>query len=106
MSENTLKHIEHLASTIGARGSTTPKEKEAHEYCKQTLEGLGYETHWEEFYSPVSGLMPYHRPVVDHIRRADLLRHRANAKLFHGRDCRVGHRAVHRPFVFSGNDPP
>jgi hypothetical protein len=59
MSENTLKHIEHLASTIGARGSTTPKEKEAHEYCKQTLEGLGYETHWEEFYSPVSGWMPY-----------------------------------------------
>ena len=59
MSENTLKHVEHFSSTIGARGSTTPKEKEAHEYCKQTLESFGYETHLEEFYSPVSGWMPY-----------------------------------------------
>ncbi|MEK7311588.1 MAG: M28 family peptidase, partial [Chloroflexota bacterium] len=59
MSDTALKHVEHLTNTIGPRGSTTPEEKKAHEYCKQVLEGLGYEVHWEEFYSPISGWHPF-----------------------------------------------
>ncbi|MBM4424312.1 MAG: M28 family peptidase [Chloroflexi bacterium] len=59
MSDTALKHVEHLTNTIGPRGSATPEEKKAHEYCKQVLEGLGYEAHWEEFYSPVSGWHPF-----------------------------------------------
>lgn len=59
MSDTALKHVEHLTNTIGPRGSTTPGEKKAHEYCQETLEGLGYEVHREEFYSPTSGWHPY-----------------------------------------------
>ncbi len=59
MSDTALKHVEYLTNTIGPRGSTTPEEKKAHEYCKQVLEGLGYEVHWEEFYSPISGWHPF-----------------------------------------------
>jgi hypothetical protein len=59
MSDTALKHVEHLTNTIGPRGSTTPEEKKAHEYCKETLEGLGYETHWEEYFSATSGWLPY-----------------------------------------------
>ena len=40
MSETTLRHIEHFTNTIGPRGSATPKEAEAHDYCQSTLEGL------------------------------------------------------------------
>jgi hypothetical protein len=59
MSETTLHHVEHFANVIGPRGSTTPKELEAHDYCQATLEGLGYEVHRENFLSPVSGWQPY-----------------------------------------------
>lgn len=59
MSETTLKHIEHLTNTIGPRGSTTPEERAAHDYCQATLEGLGYTVTREEFVSPVSGWAPY-----------------------------------------------
>src|SRR5260370_28102888 len=59
MSETTLRHIEHFANTIGPRGSTTPKEAEAHDYCQATLEGLGYEVHRESFLSPLSGWLPF-----------------------------------------------
>jgi hypothetical protein len=59
MLDTLLKHIEHFTNTIGPRGSTTPEEKKAHEYCKQTLEGLGYEAHWEEYYAPTSGWHPF-----------------------------------------------
>jgi hypothetical protein len=59
VSETTLHHIEHFANTIGPRGSTTPKEAEAHDYCQATLEGLGYEAHRENFLSPTSGWLPY-----------------------------------------------
>jgi Peptidase family M28 len=59
MSETALKHIEYLVNTIGPRGSTTEGEKKAHEYSKQTLEGLGYETHWEEYNSATSAWLPY-----------------------------------------------
>ncbi len=59
MSEITLRHIEHFTNTIGPRGSATPKEAEAHDYCQATLEGLGYEVHRESFLSPTSGWQPY-----------------------------------------------
>ncbi len=59
MSETTLRHIEHFTNTIGPRGSATPKEAEAHDYCQSTLEGLGYEAHRETFLSPLSGWHPY-----------------------------------------------
>ncbi len=59
MSETTLRHIEHFTNTIGPRGSATPKEGEAHDYCQSTLEGLGYEVHRETFLSPLSGWHPY-----------------------------------------------
>ena len=59
MSETALKHIEHFTNTIGPRGSTTPKEAEAHDYCQATLEGLGYEAHRESFIAPTSGWQPY-----------------------------------------------
>jgi len=59
MSETALRHIEHFTNTIGPRGSTTPKEAEAHDYCQATLEGLGYEAHRESFLSPASGWTPY-----------------------------------------------
>jgi hypothetical protein len=59
MSETALRHTEHFANTIGPRGSTTPKEREAHDYCQATLEGLGYTVTRETFYSPVSGWHPY-----------------------------------------------
>ena len=59
MSETTLRHLEHFTNTIGPRGSTTPKEAEAHDYCAATLAGLGYEPHRESFISPTSGWLPY-----------------------------------------------
>jgi len=59
MSESALHHIEHFTNTIGPRGSTTPKEAEAHDYCAATLEGLGYEVHREHFLAPTSGWLPY-----------------------------------------------
>jgi hypothetical protein len=59
MSDSALKHVEYFTNTIGPRGSTTEGEKKAHDYSKQTLESLGYETHWEEFYSATSGWLPF-----------------------------------------------
>ncbi len=59
MSSTTLQHIQHFTGTIGPRGSATAGEKKAHEYCQAVYEGLGYEPHWEEFYSPVSGWHPF-----------------------------------------------
>ncbi len=59
MSETTLRHIEHFTNTIGPRGSTTPQEQAAHDYCHQTLTGLGYTAHTEAFASPTSGWHPY-----------------------------------------------
>jgi hypothetical protein len=59
VSETTLRHVEHFTNAIGPRGSATPKEAEAHDYCQATLEGLGYEVHRESFMSPLSGWHPY-----------------------------------------------
>jgi hypothetical protein len=59
MSETALRHVEHFTNVIGPRGSTTPKEQEAHDYCEATLTGLGYEVHRETYNSPTSGWHPY-----------------------------------------------
>jgi len=59
MSETTLRHIEHFTHTIGPRGSTTPQERAAHDYCQTTLERLGYTVQREAFASPTSGWHPY-----------------------------------------------
>jgi len=59
MSETALRHVEHLAVTIGPRGSATAKEAEAHDYCQATLEGLGYEVHRDSFFAPTSGWHAY-----------------------------------------------
>jgi hypothetical protein len=55
----TLHHVEHFANTLGPRGSATPAEKKAHDYCQATLEGLGYTVRRDEFLSPTSGWLPY-----------------------------------------------
>ncbi len=54
MSDTALKHIEHLSVAIGPRGSTTPKEKEGHDYVHQVLSDLGCNPHVEEFQSSPS----------------------------------------------------
>ncbi len=59
MSDTALKHVDYLTNTIGPRGSTTPEEKKAHEYCQATFEQMGYEAHWEEYYSALSGWHPF-----------------------------------------------
>jgi hypothetical protein len=59
MSEAALRHTEHLAKTVGPRGSTTAKEREGHDYCQATLEGLGYAVERETFFSPTSGWRPH-----------------------------------------------
>jgi hypothetical protein len=59
MSETALRHVEHLAVTIGPRGSTTEQETKAHDYCQATLEGLGYEVHRDSYFAPTSGWHAY-----------------------------------------------
>jgi hypothetical protein len=58
MSPSALDHLQHLATVIGPRGSCTDAERRAHEYCRQALEGLGYDVQWERFRSPRSGWLP------------------------------------------------
>jgi hypothetical protein len=59
MSATALRHVEHFTKTIGPRGSTTPEEAAAHDYCQQTLEALGYTPQREAFAAPISGWHPY-----------------------------------------------
>ena len=59
MPSRALDHIHHLAGTIGARGSTTPQEREASRYVQERLEAAGLETRWEPFRAPVSGWLPF-----------------------------------------------
>ena len=42
MPPSALRHVEHFANSLGPRGSCTPQEKAAHDYCQATLEELGY----------------------------------------------------------------
>lgn len=59
MSDRALQHIEHLAASIGPRGSCTPDERRASEYCLHVLRGLGYQAHLREFRAPRSGWAPF-----------------------------------------------
>jgi acetylornithine deacetylase/succinyl-diaminopimelate desuccinylase-like protein len=54
-----MKHLKHLAVTIGPRGSTTPQERQAAEYARQQFEALGLQTHWETFSAPKTGWRPF-----------------------------------------------
>lgn len=54
-----IKHIRYLAKTIGPRGSTTPKELEAAQYCAQVLRNAGLKTFAEPFKSARSAYYPY-----------------------------------------------
>lgn len=49
MSAASLRHIEHLATTLGPRGSTTPQERAAHAYVEEQLAGLGLTPRVEAF---------------------------------------------------------
>jgi hypothetical protein len=59
MSDTALKHIEHLAVTLGPRGSTTAKEKAGHDYVQNVLNELGCATRVEEFQSSTSAYLPF-----------------------------------------------
>lgn len=59
MSETALKHIEHLSVTIGARGSATPKEREAHDYVQQVLSSLGNDVRVETYPASPSAYLPF-----------------------------------------------
>lgn len=59
VSDRVLKHVVHLASTIGPRGSCTPQERAASEYCRQVLRDLGYDSFLEEFRARRSGWAPF-----------------------------------------------
>jgi hypothetical protein len=54
-----LEHLHHLAETIGPRGSTSPQEREAAEYARGVLEGLGLSPRVQPFTSAVSAWRPY-----------------------------------------------
>lgn len=54
-----LVHIRHLAETIGPRGSTTPKEREAAEYAHAVLQRLGINAWLEPFRSGRSTYRPF-----------------------------------------------
>src|SRR5688572_17146271 len=59
MPPSALPHVEHFANSLGPRGSATPQEKAAHDYCQATLEGLGYSVRRDEFLSVTSGWRPF-----------------------------------------------
>ncbi len=54
-----MRHLHHLAGSIGPRGSTTDDEREASRYVRDRFEELGLESHWERFRAPVSGWRPF-----------------------------------------------
>ncbi len=54
-----MEHVRYLAETIGPRGSTTEKEREASRYVAEQLRGMGFEPLEEPFTSAVSAWYPY-----------------------------------------------
>lgn len=53
------QHIEALAGGIGPRGSTTPNERRAADYCARIYAGLGLTPSIETFRSATSGYLPH-----------------------------------------------
>lgn len=54
-----MNHVHYLSETIGPRGSTTPKEKEAARYADEALRQAGLEATTESFISARSAWYPY-----------------------------------------------
>jgi hypothetical protein len=54
-----LEHIRYLSETIGPRGSTTRKEKEAAHYAQTVLENLGLRPQMQSFRSARSAWYPF-----------------------------------------------
>ncbi len=54
-----LEHVRYLAETIGPRGSASPQEREAAEYVRGVLLGLGLSPRVQPFTSAVSAWRPY-----------------------------------------------
>jgi hypothetical protein len=54
-----LRHIRHLSEAIGPRGSTTPEERQAAEYARDMLHGLGVDARLEPFQSGRSTYRPF-----------------------------------------------
>jgi len=54
-----LDHIRYLSETIGPRGSTTDKEKEAADYARSVLVKLGLNPHMQNFRSARSAWYPF-----------------------------------------------
>ncbi len=59
MSHLALRHIDHLARVIGPRGTCTPQERQASDYCRRVLEDLGYAVRAQTFRAARSGWAPY-----------------------------------------------
>ena len=59
MTSTAMRHLRHLAGSIGPRGSTTAHERQAAQYLRERFEAAGLETHWEPFTAPVSGWRPF-----------------------------------------------
>ena len=59
MTSTAMRHVRHLAGSIGPRGSTTAQERQAAQYLRERFEAAGLETHWEPFSAPVSGWRPF-----------------------------------------------
>ncbi len=59
MSADALRHVRHLAGVIGPRGTCTPQERAASEYCAQVLCDLGYEVRVQPFRARRSGWVPF-----------------------------------------------
>ncbi len=57
--EAALKHIRYLVETVGSRGSTTPQERQAAEYARDVLQGLGLNARLEPFQSSRSTYYPF-----------------------------------------------
>jgi hypothetical protein len=54
-----LEHVRALAEEIGPRGSTTPEERRASEYCQRVMEGAGLQSRIEPFTSARSIYHPH-----------------------------------------------
>lgn len=54
-----LGHVKELSSTIGARGSGSPEEKKAADYCEAQLKALDFEPIVETFRSQASVFRPH-----------------------------------------------
>lgn len=55
MSQDALRHIQHLSVAIGPRGSCTDQERRASDYCARVMRDLGYDVRVQPFRAARSG---------------------------------------------------